>query len=56
VFVKLSATEAASLRSQGFEFYDWGEMTAEGGEARFVTAWDQDAETVAPLAAAIAAL
>lgn len=56
VFVKLSATEAASLRAQGFEFYDWGEMTAEGGEARFVTAWDQDAETVAPLAAAIAAL
>ncbi|PXW78169.1 L-threonine aldolase [Blastomonas natatoria] len=56
VFVKLTAPEAASLRAQGFEFYDWGEMTAEGGEARFVTAWDQDAETVAPLAAAIAAL
>ncbi len=56
VFVKLTATEAASLRAQGFEFYDWGEMTEEGGEARFVTAWDQDAETVAPLAAAIAAL
>ena len=56
VFVKLTAPEAASLRAQGFEFYDWGEMTEEGGEARFVTAWDQDAETVAPLAAAIAAL
>lgn len=56
VFVKLTATEAASLRAQGFEFYDWGEMTTEGGEARFVTAWDQDAATVAPLAAAIAAL
>ncbi len=56
VFVKLTAAEAASLRAQGFEFYDWGEMTDEGGEARFVTAWDQDAATVAPLAAAIAAL
>lgn len=56
VFVRLTAGEAASLRTQGFEFYDWGEMTDEGGEARFVTAWDQDAATVAPLAAAIAAL
>jgi len=56
VFVKLTAAEAASLRTQGFEFYDWGEMTEDGGEARFVTAWDQDADTVAPLAAAIAAL
>lgn len=56
VFVKLTAAEAAALRGQGFEFYDWGEITAEGGEARFVTAWDQDTETVAPLAAAIAAL
>ncbi|WP_430386640.1 threonine aldolase family protein [Blastomonas fulva] len=56
VFVKLTAAEAASLRTQGFEFYDWGEMTEDGGEARFVTAWDQDADTVAPLVAAIAAL
>ena len=56
VFVKLTAAEATALRAQGFEFYDWGEMTAEGGEARFVTGWDQDADVVAPLAAAIAAL
>lgn len=56
VFVRLAAAEAKALRAQGFEFYDWGEMTDEGGEARFVTAWDQDAATVAPLAAAIAAL
>ncbi|MFN3819031.1 threonine aldolase family protein [Blastomonas sp.] len=56
VFVRLTAAEAESLRAQGFEFYDWGEMTAEGGEARFVTAWDQDADAVAPLAAVIAAL
>lgn len=56
VFVRLTAAEAKALRAQGFEFYDWGEMTGEGGEARFVTAWDQNADTVAPLAAAIAAL
>lgn len=56
VFVTLTAAEAASLRGQGFEFYDWGEMTDAGGEARFVTAWDQDAAVVAPLAAAIAGL
>jgi threonine aldolase len=56
VFVKLTAAEAAALRAQGFEFYDWGEMTADSGETRFVTAWDQDASVVAPLAAAIAAL
>lgn len=56
VFLRLTATEAASLRTQGFEFYDWGEMSEAGGEARFVTAWDQDADAVAPLAAAIAAL
>lgn len=51
VFVRLSAQEAAGLRAQGFDFYDWGV-----GEARFVVAWDQDAAAVAPLATAIAAL
>lgn len=51
VFLKLSADEAAKLRSAGFDFYDWGV-----GEARFVTSWDQGAEQVAPLAAAISAL
>lgn len=56
VFVRLTAAEAQALRDQGFEFYDWGAMTDQGGEARFVTAWDQDAAAVAPLAAAIAAL
>lgn len=56
VFLRLTVAEAKALRAQGFEFYDWGEMTDEGGEARFVTAWDQDADAVAPLAAAIAAL
>lgn len=51
VFVRLTPAEAASLRAQGFDFYDWNE-----GEARFVVAWDQDAAAVAPLAAALAAL
>jgi threonine aldolase len=51
VFLRLTAAEAASLRAQGFDFYDWGE-----GQARFVTAWDQDEAVVRPLADAIAAL
>ncbi len=51
VFVRLSADEAAALRAQGFDFYDWGV-----GEARFVVAWDQDEAAVAPLAAALVAL
>lgn len=56
VFIRLSADEAHALRAQGFEFYDWGEMSEAGGEARFVTAWDQDGDHVAPLAKAIAGL
>jgi len=51
LFVRLTAAEAAQLRAAGFDFYDWGE-----GAARLVVSWDQDAATVAPLAAAIAAL
>ncbi|HMO77416.1 MAG TPA: beta-eliminating lyase-related protein [Sphingopyxis sp.] len=51
LFVRISAEEAADLRARGFDFYDWGE-----GAARFVASWDQDAEAVAPLATAIAAL
>jgi len=51
VFLKVSAPEAAALRSQGFDFYDWGV-----GEARLVTSWDQDLQAVDRLAAAIAAL
>ena len=47
----MTAEEAAKLRSAGFDFYDWGE-----GAARLVVSWDQDAEAVAPLAAAIGAL
>ncbi len=51
LFVRMSAEEAAKLRGAGFDFYDWGE-----GAARLVVSWDQDAEAVAPLAAAIGAL
>lgn len=51
VFLRLSANEAAALRSAGFDFYDWG-----AGEARLVTAWNQTEAEIAPLAAAIAAL
>ncbi|HVL30200.1 MAG TPA: beta-eliminating lyase-related protein [Sphingomicrobium sp.] len=51
VFLKVSAEEAAGLRSQGFDFYDWGP-----GEIRLVTSWDQQGEAVERLAGAIAAL
>ena len=51
LFVRMTAEEAAKLRGAGFDFYDWGE-----GAARLVVSWDQDAEAVAPLAAAIGAL
>jgi threonine aldolase len=51
IFLRLSASEAASLRSFGFDFYDWGH-----GAARLVTSWHHSPDDVAPLAAAIAAL
>ena len=51
VFLKVSPDEAASLRAQGFDFYDWA-----AGEIRLVTSWDQQGEAVDRLAAAIAAL
>ncbi|RSU78840.1 low specificity L-threonine aldolase [Sphingomonas sp. S-NIH.Pt3_0716] len=51
LFVWLTPAEAATLRAQGFDFYDWGE-----GAARLVTNWSQDAQSVAPLAHAIRAL
>ena len=51
LFVRISAEEAAGLRAQGFDFYDWGD-----GAIRLVVSWDQDAAAVAPLAAAIARL
>jgi len=51
VFLKVSPDEAAALRAQGFDFYDWG-----AGEARLVTSWDQDLAAVDRLAEAIRAL
>lgn len=51
MFIRVSADEAATLRAQGFDFYDWGP-----GEARLVTSWDSDLAHVDALAAAIRAL
>ena len=51
VFLRASVEESATLRAQGFDFYDWRE-----GEIRLVTSWDSDAQTVDRLAAALAVL
>src|SRR4051812_16857164 len=51
MFIRVSAGEAAALRGQGFDFYDWAP-----GEARLVTSWDSDPAAVDALAAAIRAL
>ncbi|MGL5837959.1 MAG: threonine aldolase family protein, partial [Sphingorhabdus sp.] len=51
IFLRLTDQEAAGLRAQGFDFYDWGE-----GTVRLVTSWHHREEDVRPLAKAIAAL
>lgn len=51
VFLRATPDEAAALRAQGFDFYDWA-----AGEIRLVTAWDSPADQVALLAAAIGRL
>jgi threonine aldolase len=51
VFLRLTPAEAAALRAQGFDFYDWA-----AGEARLVTSWSQPEREIAALAAAISAL
>ena len=51
LFVRMTAEEAAAIRAQGFDFYDWAP-----GEVRLVTSWDQDLDAVGKLAAAIRAL
>lgn len=51
VFLRATLEEAAALRAQGFDFYDWAP-----GEIRLVTSWDQGGEPVERLAAAIASL
>lgn len=51
VFARMTPGEAARLRAQGFEFYDWVE-----GEVRFVVSWDQPEPEIEALARALAAL
>jgi threonine aldolase len=51
LFLKVSPEEAAALRAQGFDFYDWAP-----GEVRLVTSWDSQPADVDALAAAIRAL
>ncbi len=48
LFVRMTPDEAATIRAQGFDFYDWAP-----GEVRLVTSWDQDMAAVAALAKAI---
>ena len=56
LFVALAPAEAAALRAQGFDFYDWPAPAGAPGAARLVTAWNSRSEDVASLARAIAAL
>ncbi len=51
VFLRCNAAERDRLREAGFGFYDWG-----ADAARFVTAWNTDAQAAAALGKAIAAL
>ncbi len=51
VFVSMTPSEAAALRAQGFDFYDWSD-----NEVRFVVSWDQPENEIEALAAALAAL
>ncbi|GMM91723.1 threonine aldolase family protein [Qipengyuania sp. MTN3-11] len=51
LFVRCTATERETLRTQGFDFYDWG-----GDAARFVTAWDTREDDARALAEAVGGL
>ncbi|MDP3676606.1 MAG: beta-eliminating lyase-related protein [Novosphingobium sp.] len=53
IFVWLDPAEAAALRTQGFDFYDWPAPPGKPGAARLVTSWNSDPAQVAALAAAI---
>lgn len=53
VFADLGVAGKASLRSAGFEFYDWGAPAS--GTARLVASWDQDPRHVEALCAALTA-
>ncbi len=56
IFLRLTPAEAAALRAQGFDFYDWGVVDENWGAARLVTSWQHKEADVAPLARAIGAL
>jgi threonine aldolase len=51
LFLRMTPAEAAALRAQGFDFYDWAE-----GEIRLVTHWASPPHEVEALARAISAL
>lgn len=48
LFIRLDAGEAAALRAEGFQFYDW-----EVGLGRFVVSWDQAEEEIDALIRAL---
>ena len=52
VFIALGVARRQALRAAGFEFYDSGVESA--GGARFVVSWDQPADDVPALCAALA--
>ena len=54
MFLRLGSERRQRLRTQGFEFYDWG--PAARGEARLVVSWDQPEEDVQALCAALGRL
>ncbi|MBV8784115.1 MAG: low specificity L-threonine aldolase [Gammaproteobacteria bacterium] len=54
VFLHLGHEGRERLRAAGFEFYDWGPVSA--GDARLVVSWDQPEAEVRALAAALRAL
>jgi threonine aldolase len=56
IIVSLAPAEAAALRAQGFDFYDWPAPAGAPGAARLVTAWNSRTEDVVALARAIRAL
>ncbi|HWG30820.1 MAG TPA: hypothetical protein VN676_09740, partial [Steroidobacteraceae bacterium] len=51
VFLRLGAERKRTLRTAGFEFYDWG--PASSGEARLVVSWDQPESDVTALCEAL---
>jgi len=56
IFVARSPPEAAALRRQGFDFYDWPAPPGRPGAARLVTSWNSDPTQVTALARAIRGL